>query len=169
MAVTGSVNQKGQVQAIGGVNQKGEGFYDVCRAKGLTGSQGVMIPASNVQNLMLREDVVQAVRDGSFHVYSVSTIDEGIEILTGMKAGDQQPDGSFEEGSVNQRVYRQLRDMAFGLRDFMRSDERDGYANGVGTQPAAAESASQVDAEPTTAEESPGPEGDGCTQLVEPH
>ncbi len=145
VAVTGSVNQKGQVQAIGGVNQKVEGFFDVCQAKGLTGSQGVMIPASNVQNLMLREDVVQAVRDGSFHVYSISTIDEGIEILTGMKAGDQLPDGSFEEGSVNQRVYRQLRDMAFGLRDFMRSDDRDGYGNGVGTQPAAAERGASAD------------------------
>ena len=147
IAVTGSVNQKGHVQAIGGVNQKVEGFFDVCRAKGLSGSQGVMIPAANVQNLMLREDVVQAVREGRFHIYSVSTIDEGIEILSGERAGAQLPDGSFEEGSVNQRVYRQLRDMASGLRDFMRGDDRDGYAHSIGGQAVDIERGAPVDAE----------------------
>lgn len=147
IAVTGSVNQKGQVQAIGGVNQKVEGFFDVCRAKGLTGNQGVMIPASNVNNLMLREDVVEAVREGMFHVYSVGTIDEGIELLTGVNAGAQLPDGSFEEGSVNQRVYLKLRHMARGLRDFMQGDERNGYAHGVGRQAADVESGAPVDAE----------------------
>ena len=86
------------MQAIGGVNQKVEGFFDVCRAKGLSGSQGVMIPAANVQNLMLREDVVQAVREGRFHIYSVSTIDEGIEILSGEIAGAQLPDGLLRGG-----------------------------------------------------------------------
>ena len=100
IAVTGSVNQKGQVQAIGGVNEKVEGFIYVCQAKGLTGGQGVMIPAANAQNLMLREEVVQAVSEGRFHVYSVSTIDEGIEVLTGVKAGAKGADGSFEEESV---------------------------------------------------------------------
>ena len=124
-AVTGSVSQKGQVQPIGGVNQKIEGFFYVCQAKGLTGNQGVMIPASNVEHLMLREEVVEAVRQGQFHIYSASTIDEGIEILTGVKAGSLQPDGSFEEGSVNQRVSLRLKDMARSLRDFMRSDEDD--------------------------------------------
>ena len=98
IAVTGSVNQKGQVQPIGGVNHKIEGFFYVCQAKGLTGDQGVMIPSTNVEHLMLREEVVEAVRQGRFHVYSASTIDEGIEILTGVKAGALQPDGSFEEG-----------------------------------------------------------------------
>ena len=146
-AVTGSVNQKGQVQAIGGVNQKVEGFFDVCRAKGLTGSQGVMIPATNRTNLMLRDDVVQAVRDGMFHVYSVSTIDEGIEILTGVRAGAQLPDGSFEEESVNQRVYLQLRHMARGLRDFMQGDERNGYAHSLGKQAVEVEGGIPVDAE----------------------
>ena len=135
------------MQAIGGVNQKVEGFFDVCRAKGLTGSQGVMVPAANARNLMLREDVVEAVRNGMFHVYSVSTIDEGIELLTGVSAGAQVPDGSFEEGSVNQRVYLQLRHMARGLRDFMRGDERNGFAHGVGRQDVDVESGAPVDAE----------------------
>ena len=121
IAVTGSVNQKGQVQPIGGVNHKIEGFFYVCQAKGLTGDQGVMIPASNVEHLMLREEVVEAVRQGQFHIYSASTIDEGIETLTGIKAGSLQPDGSFEDGSVNQRVSQRLSDMAHKLRDFMRS------------------------------------------------
>jgi predicted ATP-dependent protease len=124
IAVTGSVNQKGQVQPIGGANHKIEGFFYVCQAKGLTGNQGVMIPASNVEHLMLREEVVEAVRQGKFHIYSASTIDEGIEILTGVKAGSMQPDGSFEEGSVNQRVSQRLKDMARNLRDFMRTDDR---------------------------------------------
>ena len=87
LAVTGSVNQKGEVQAIGGVNEKIEGFFEVCKAKGLTGEQGVMIPDSNVQNLMLKEEVVDAVKAGKFNIYSVKTIDEGIEVLTGTKAG----------------------------------------------------------------------------------
>ncbi|MDP6101839.1 MAG: AAA family ATPase [Dehalococcoidia bacterium] len=121
IAVTGSVNQKGQVQPIGGVNHKIEGFFNVCQAKGLTGEQGVMIPASNVEHLMLREEVVEAVQQGQFHIYSASTIDEGIEILTSVKAGSLQPDGSFEEGSVNQRVSQRLHDMAGSLRNFMRS------------------------------------------------
>ena len=126
IAVTGSVNQKGQVQPIGGVNHKIEGFFYVCQAKGLTGNQGVMIPASNVEHLMLREEVVEAVRQGQFHIYSASTIDEGIEILTGVKAGNKLPDGSFEEESVNQRVSQRLRDMARNLRDFMRSPSEEG-------------------------------------------
>ena len=129
IAVTGSVNQKGQVQPIGGANHKIEGFFYVCQAKGLTGNQGVMIPASNVEHLMLREEVVEAVRQGQFHIYSASTIDEGIEFLTGVKAGSQLPDGSFEEGSVNQRVSQRLRDMARNLRDFMRSPSEEGSKN----------------------------------------
>ena len=124
IAVTGSVNQKGQVQPIGGVNQKVEGFFEVCQAKGLTGDQGVLIPAANVPHLMLREEVVEAVRDGRFHVYSAETIDEGIELLTGVPAGCLLPDGTFEEGTVNRRVSERLAEMARNLRDFMRSDER---------------------------------------------
>ena len=112
LAVTGSVNQKGEVQAIGGVNEKIEGFYEVCKAKGLTGEQGVMIPDSNVQNLMLKEEVVDAVKAGKFNVYSVKTIDEGIEVLTGTKAGERRADGTYEEGTVNYLVDKQLREMA---------------------------------------------------------
>jgi lon-related putative ATP-dependent protease len=118
LAVTGSVNQKGQVQTIGGVNEKIEGFFEVCKIKGFTGQQGVMIPASNVQNLMLKEEVVDAVKAGQFHIYSVKTIDEGIEVLTGVKAGERQKDGTFENGTVNDRVNRQLKGMAEKLKEF---------------------------------------------------
>ena len=118
IAVTGSVNQKGEVQAIGGVNEKIEGFFEVCKSKGLTGQQGVMIPDSNVQNLMLKEEVVDAVKAGRFNVYSVKTIDEGIEVLTGTKAGQRRTDGTFDEGTVNYLVDKQLRDMADKLREY---------------------------------------------------
>lgn len=112
IAVTGSVNQKGEIQPIGGVNQKIEGFFDVCKAKGLTGDQGVMIPDQNIRNLVLREDVVKAAQEGQFHIYSVKTIDEGIEILTGIRAGGKRADGSFPEGTVNYFVDTQLREFA---------------------------------------------------------
>ena len=118
IAVTGSVNQKGEVQAIGGVNEKIEGFFEVCKAKGLTGEQGVMIPDSNVQNLMLKEEVVDAVKAGKFNVYSVKTIDEGIEVLTGTKAGESRADGTYQEGTVNYLVDRQLREMADKLKEY---------------------------------------------------
>jgi lon-related putative ATP-dependent protease len=118
IAVTGSVNQKGEVQAIGGVNEKVEGFFEVCKAKGLTGEQGVMIPESNVQNLMLKEEVVNAVKEGKFHMYSVKTIDEGIELLTGVKAGERSKDGTFKDGTVNYKVNQRLNEMAEKLREF---------------------------------------------------
>jgi lon-related putative ATP-dependent protease len=118
IAVTGSVNQKGEVQAIGGVNEKIEGFFEVCKAKGLTEEQGVMIPESNVQNLMLKEEIVDAVKAGKFHIYSAKNIDEGIEVLTGTKAGIKRQDGTFEEGTVNHRVNKQLKDMAEKLKEF---------------------------------------------------
>ncbi len=116
-AVTGSVNQKGEVQAIGGVNEKVEGYFEVCKVKGLSG-QGVIIPESNVQNLMLKEEVIEAVKAGTFHIYPVKTIDEGIEILTGVKAGARMPDGSFEENTVNYRVDMRLKVMAEKLKEF---------------------------------------------------
>lgn len=109
IAVTGSINQKGEVQAVGGVNQKIEGFFRACKMKGLTGTQGVIIPKSNVQHLMLDEEVVAAVREGKFHVYAVSSIDEAMEILTGLPAGKQKADGTFEEGTINDLVDRKLR------------------------------------------------------------
>jgi lon-related putative ATP-dependent protease len=111
LAVTGSVNQKGIVQAIGGVNEKIEGFYSTCKAKGLKGNEGVMIPSSNVQHLMLNEEVVEAVRQGKFHIYPVSTIDEGIEILTGVNAGQLKNDGTYEPGTVHYRVNKRLSEM----------------------------------------------------------
>ena len=104
LAVTGSVNQHGEIQAIGGVNEKIEGFFDVCRARGLTGDQGVLIPAANVKHLMLRHDVVEACAQGKFHVYPVRTVDEGIELLTGVPAGERDDEGLFPDNTINQRV-----------------------------------------------------------------
>jgi lon-related putative ATP-dependent protease len=124
IAVTGSVNQKGEVQAIGGVNDKIEGFFAVCQVKGLTGEQGVMIPESNVANLMLKDEVLQAVRDGKFRIWPIRTIDEGIEVLTGVKGGERLPDGSFEEGSVNARVDQRLKTLAERLAQFGKPDEK---------------------------------------------
>ena len=118
IAVTGSVNQKGEVQAIGGVNQKIEGFYDCCLKKGLNKKQGVMIPESNVKDLMLRKDVVKAVEKGLFHIYPVKNVDEGIEILTGKKAGQRKESGTYPRGSINYLVDKKLRDLAEGLKRF---------------------------------------------------
>ncbi len=117
IAVTGSVNQKGEIQPVGGVNQKVEGFFEVCRAKGLTGNQGVIIPHQNVGDLMLRKEVIRAVEEGKFHIYAVRTIDEGIEILTGVPAGERQPDGSYRPETVNYLVEQRLREMAERLRE----------------------------------------------------
>ncbi len=124
LAVTGSVNQKGEVQAIGGVNQKIEGFFDICTAKGLTGQQGMLIPSSNVQNLMLREDVVEAIKEGKFSVYSVESVDEGIEILTGVPAGKRLDGGKFEEGSINDRAQKRLEQLARVMREFGKEKEK---------------------------------------------
>jgi ATP-dependent Lon protease len=118
IAVTGSVNQKGEIQPIGGVNEKIEGFFDVCKAKGLTGKQGVMIPCLNIGDLMLRKDVVAAVKEGKFHIYSVETIDQGIEILTGVEAGERTEDGRFKEGSVNDLVDKKLRELGTKIKEF---------------------------------------------------
>lgn len=109
-AVTGSVNQKGQIQAIGGVNEKIEGFFEICKIKGFTGEQGVIIPEANIKNLMLKDEVVEAVKQKKFHIYAVKTVDEGIEILTGIKAGKLKPDGTFEKNSINYRIDLRLRD-----------------------------------------------------------
>jgi lon-related putative ATP-dependent protease len=117
-AVTGSVNQKGEVQAIGGVNEKIEGFFEVCKAKGLTGKQGVMMPESNVQSLMLKEEIVDAVKEGKFHIIPVKTIDQGIEVLTGVKAGERREDGTFEEETVNYRVDKRIKQMAEKLKEY---------------------------------------------------
>ena len=120
IAVTGSVSQKGEIQPIGGVNYKIEGFFQICEAMGFTGDQGVMIPRRNLRNLMLREEVVEAVRQGRFHIYAVETVDEGMEILTATRAGKRKKDGSYPKASINYRVDARLRDMAAKLRVFSR-------------------------------------------------
>jgi lon-related putative ATP-dependent protease len=125
IAVTGSMNQKGEVQAIGGVNEKIEGFFDCCKAKGLTGKQGVMIPESNVKDLMLRKDIIEAVKKRKFTIYAVKTIDEGIEILTDMKAGEIKADGTFPGGTINHLVNERLKDLAEGLGKFGKEDEKE--------------------------------------------
>jgi lon-related putative ATP-dependent protease len=117
-AITGSMDQRGDVQAIGGVNQKVEGFFDICQARGLTGAQGVIIPASNVQNLMLRRDVVEAVRLGRFKIYSVSTVDQVLELLTNIEAGVKNAKGAYPADSLNGRVQAQLAEYAQRLRVF---------------------------------------------------
>ena len=119
IAVTGSVSQQGDIQPIGGVNQKIEGFFDVCRAKaGLTGRQGVMIPAENIEDLMLRDDVIEAVAEGKFNVFPISTVEEGIEVLTGVRAGRRDSNGVFEPDTVYALVDRRLHEMATTLKSF---------------------------------------------------
>ena len=112
IAVTGSVNQKGQIQPIGGVNEKIEGFFQVCQSRGLDGSHGVMIPIQNVDNLQLSDEIVEAVKDKKFHIYAVSTIEEGIEVLTGVPAGKKDKDGNFPAGTVNYLVAEKLKKFA---------------------------------------------------------
>ncbi|MGL4791151.1 MAG: S16 family serine protease, partial [Anaerotignaceae bacterium] len=110
LAVTGSVNQKGEIQAIGGVTYKIEGFFDLCQRRGLTGSQGVMIPVSNIKDLVLKKEVVDAVERGEFHIYPISHIDEGIELLTGIQAGKKNGTGKYPPSSINGLVMKKLRE-----------------------------------------------------------
>ena len=118
IAVTGSMNQQGDIQAIGGVNEKIEGFFDVCRIKGLTGTQGVMMPESNVEDLMLRDDILDAVAAGKFHIWPVAKVEQGIEILTGSMAGQKNGDGKFEAGTVFALMDERMREMAKTLKKF---------------------------------------------------
>ncbi len=122
VAVTGAIDQHGRVQAVGGVNEKIEGFFDVCAMRGLTGAEGVVIPSANVGDLMLRDDVVNAVREGRFHVWSVESVDEGIEVLTGLRAGDRDDAGLFPPDSVNGRVEAALMVFAQRRRTFLHGD-----------------------------------------------
>jgi predicted ATP-dependent protease len=124
--ITGSVNQRGEVQAIGGANQKIEGFFDICRRRGLTGSQGVLIPRANVKHLMLRREVREAVESGRFHVYAVDTVDQAMEILTGLPAGELRPDRTFPDGSINQRVSSRLASLAEKRRELSNESDRGG-------------------------------------------
>jgi len=135
-AVTGSVNQRGEVQAIGGVNEKIEGYFDLCAARGLTGEQGVLIPQANVKHLMLRQDVVDAVAAGRFAVYPIASIDEGIEVLTGVPAGELDTEGRYPEGTVNRKVADRLAEMAERSRELGMQAKarhtRGGSASGTG-------------------------------------
>ncbi len=126
IAVTGSVDQYGRVQAVGGVTDKVEGFFDTCRQQGLTGEQGVMIPASNVNNLMLRDDVVEAIHQGQFHIWAISSVDEGIALLTGREAGEPDDNGDYPEGSVHRLVQERLQEYARRQRAFGRQQSSNG-------------------------------------------
>jgi len=117
-AVTGSVNQKGEVQPIGGANEKIEGYFEICKSRGLDGLHGVVIPQSNVRNLMLKQEVLDAVKNGKFHIYPVSTIEEGIEVLTGKPAGKQLPQGGYEENTIYGLVDKRLEEMAETAKRF---------------------------------------------------
>ena len=119
------MNQKGEIQPIGGVNYKIEGFYDVCKAKGITGKQGVIIPELNVPDLMLRKDVIQAVADGKFHIYPVKTIDQGISILTGVPAGAKNGATEYPKGTVNFLVNEKLKSIASSLKKFGAEEAKD--------------------------------------------
>jgi len=130
IAITGSVNQRGEIQPIGGASQKIEGFFDVCNDFGLTGEQGVIIPHQNAKNLMLREDIVEAVREGKFHIYPVSTIDQGIEVLTGIEAGELREDGTYPEETINHKVDKRLREMADKLRQYGSGDGKSSEKKG---------------------------------------
>jgi len=123
IAMTGSVSQRGEAQPIGGVNEKIEGFYKVCRARGLDGSQGVVIPKANVQDLMLKKEVVDAVKDGKFHVWAVGHVDEALELLTGLPAGQRLADGTFEPDTVNYKVDQTLRRLMETARELMKEKE----------------------------------------------
>jgi predicted ATP-dependent protease len=117
-AITGSVNQKGEVQAIGGVNEKLEGYYQLCKARGLDGKHGAVIPASNVKHLMLNEEIIDAMKEGKFHIYPVLTIDEGIEVLTGVPAGAPGKDGKYPVGTINRLVQDTLAEMANKAKEY---------------------------------------------------
>lgn len=125
IAVTGAVSQKGEILPVGGATRKIEGFYEVCKALDGTGRQGVIIPQGNVKDLMLSNEIVQAVKEGSFHIYAISSVAEGIEILTGMEAGKRKPDGTYEEGTIFYLVDRKLRNMAQKIKSFVKEEEKE--------------------------------------------
>jgi len=125
LAITGSMDQNGIVQPIGGVNEKIEGFFDLCKLRGLDGTHGVIIPRRNVKNLMLKKEVVDAVRDGRFSIYPIDVIEEGIEILTGVPAGEPGEDGTYPEGTVNERVMKRLTEIAEALKEKKEEKEKE--------------------------------------------
>ncbi len=133
IAVTGSVSQKGEIQPVGGVTKKIEGFFDICKSKGLTGKQGVIIPEKNVKNLMLKKEIIEAAKEGKFHIYPIKTVEEGVEILMGMKAGQLQEDGTYPEDTLFARVDARLRELTEIAREYGKSkddsekEEKDTY------------------------------------------
>lgn len=124
IAITGSVNQKGEIQPIGGVNEKIEGFFEVCKKRGLKGSEGVIIPKANIDDLMLKDEVISACREGKFHIYAVETIDEAIEILTGVPAGEKDEKGNYPEGMVNYLVAKKLKEYALKWKEFVGEERK---------------------------------------------
>ena len=145
-----SVDQQGNIQPIGGANEKIEGFYLTCKHKGLTGEQGVILPEQNVVNVMLRDEVRQAVAEGQFHIYPVRTIDEGIEILTGVPAGKLQDDGTYPEDSVHYRVLTRLEEIAANLKEQKKddADDEDGNPDEEGNEKESAQGDQDEPAEP---------------------
>jgi lon-related putative ATP-dependent protease len=137
LAITGSINQKGDIQPIGGVNEKIEGFFSVCKNRGLTGEQGVIIPQPNVKNLMLKKEVVNAVQEGKFHVYAVTTVNEALELLTGVPAGERKDDGTYAEGTLNFLVNKRLREMSKKLKADDKTEEKDKEKKEENNEPAA--------------------------------
>lgn len=123
IAVTGSMDQNGLVQPIGGVNEKIEGFFELCRLRGLDGSHGVIIPSKNVKNLMLKKDVVEAVKEGRFSIYPIDLVEEGLEILTGIPAGELQTDGTYPEGTINYLVMKRLTEISEAMKEKMAETE----------------------------------------------
>ncbi len=136
IAITGSINQKGTIQPIGGVNEKIEGFFAVCKNRGLTGDQGVIIPQLNVKNLMLKKEVVNAVREGTFHVYAVTTVNEAMELLTGVPAGERKDDGTYPEGTFNFLVNKRLREMSKKLKADDKTEEKEKEKKEENNEPA---------------------------------
>jgi predicted ATP-dependent protease len=124
LAITGSINQKGEIQPIGGVNEKIEGFFAVCKNRGLTGDQGVIIPELNRKNLMLKKEVADAVKDGKFRIYAIKTVNEALEVLTGLPAGERKDDGAWPEGSINFLVDKRLKEMSKKLKADDKGEEK---------------------------------------------
>jgi predicted ATP-dependent protease len=123
-AVTGSMDQNGDVQPIGGVNEKVEGFFDLCKARGLTGTQGVIIPSRNIRHLMLKREVVEAVKAGQFHMHAIDRMEEGLELLTGMPAGARGEDGTYPEGTLNRLVAARLEELAEAQKPQKDNEEK---------------------------------------------
>jgi len=126
IAVTGSISQKGEIQAVGGVTRKVEAFFDICKHKGLNGRQGVIIPEKNVRNLMLKQEVIDSVKAGQFHIWPISTVEQGIEILTGTEAGELQPDGTYPEGTLFNKVDERFLEIAEIVKKFAKEEEEEG-------------------------------------------